>query len=71
MNDAAGARSLAESAHAGFIATDMRMHAAAAAWRLGELFDGSAGAVKVAAAERELRACGVHNPARMVDLLAP
>jgi hypothetical protein len=69
--DLDGARAGLEGAAAGFAAADMPLPAAAVRARLGRLLDGDAGAALVAAAEAEVRACGVVAPGPMIRLYVP
>ena len=49
----------------------MKMFAAAARRRRGELADSARGQELVAETDELMRAHGIHNPARMTDILAP
>ncbi len=69
--DLDGARADLEQAAAGFAAADMPLPAAAVRARLGRLIGGDAGATLLAAAEADVRACGVVAPEHMIALYVP
>jgi hypothetical protein len=64
------ARARLETAVEGFRFADLRLHAAAAKWRLGELVGGDGGAALRRDAERCLVE-QVRRPAAVVDTLLP
>jgi eukaryotic-like serine/threonine-protein kinase len=70
-SDRVRARACLEDACAGLEACDMRLYAAAARRRLGQLEGGEKGRGEVAEAEERMRAEGVVDPARMCAMLAP
>ena len=69
--DRVRARACLEDACAGFEACGMRLYAAAARRRLGQVAGGEAGREAVAEADRLMEAEGVVDPARMCAMLAP
>jgi hypothetical protein len=62
---------LLESAEQRFTAVGMKLHAAAARMRRGQLIRGAAGAALRDQAEGAIRACGVTHPMRFARMLAP
>ncbi len=62
---------LLKSAHAGFQAVEMALHAAAARRRLGQLLGGDEGRALVASADAWMTNQQIRNPSRMVAVLAP
>jgi hypothetical protein len=69
--DTAGAVALLTGAAAGFDTADMRLDAAAARRRLGEVLGGEQGRSLVAQADSWMAAQQIRSPARMVAMLAP
>ncbi|HEX5661827.1 MAG TPA: hypothetical protein VFX59_31765, partial [Polyangiales bacterium] len=67
----ARAEPLLRDAAARFTAIGMKLHAAAAEYRLGQLLAGDQGSQLVQASESTIRGCGVKRPERFVRLLAP
>ena len=65
------ARQRLQSAARGFETNDMRLLAAAAKRRLGELSGGDGGAVAIAAADAWMRSQSIRRPDRMTATLAP
>ena len=65
------ARSLLESAEAGFAPADMALHAAVTRRRRGELLGGEAGADLIEAADAWMSGQDIRNPARLTQMLAP
>jgi serine/threonine protein kinase len=66
-----GARAALDRAIRGFVAADMKLFAAAARRRYGEVLGGDEGTVIAAEATRWMREQGVIDPARMVEALVP
>jgi hypothetical protein len=62
---------LLESAEQRFAAVGMKLHAAAAQLRRGQLLGHAEGAALQARAEVTIRACGVVQPPGFVRMLAP
>ena len=69
--DSEDAGALLGSAAAGFDAAHMRLYAAAARRRLGEVMGGDEGRSIIHAAAAWMAAQKVQNPARMTAMLAP
>ncbi len=69
--DRARAEELLSAAAATLDARSMALYAAAARHRLGEARDDAAGRALIASADAWLRAQGVRDPARLLDMLAP
>jgi hypothetical protein len=69
--DLGGARALLQAAVSGFEALDMRLWAAAARRRLGQLLGGSQGKELVDQADESMSQQQVRNPARWAAMLAP
>jgi serine/threonine protein kinase len=71
IGDADRARELLAQAEAGFDAAAMRLHAAVARIRRGELLGGETGAKLVSGAEEWMRSEGLRRPHRWVRMLSP
>jgi hypothetical protein len=69
--DPAQALAHLEQAAAGFDKVPMRIHAAVARLRAGQITEGELGRERTAKAEKELRETGVVAPAKWADMLAP
>jgi len=69
--DRARAAALLDAAARGLSGADLRLHAAAARRRRGELAGGPEGRDLVSAADALMAEQGIRNPARVADLLAP
>jgi len=71
LGDPQAAKSLYQQAQQGFLACDMKLHAAAVGRSRGRLLPGEAGRETIAAAEAIMRSQGITNPLRFAAMHVP